>query len=165
MKSQIGTLVFFSGKMGAGKTTYSKWITEELNAILLSEDEWLASLYPQKILSLQDYLYYSNLLKPQMKKLVQSILLSGKDVVMDFPANTPNQRAWFNDIFSEVSGPHRLIFIDVENEVCLERIEKRRHEQPDRAATDTPEMFERMTAYFSPPSSEEGFNIERVSSL
>lgn len=165
MKSQVGTLVFFSGKMGAGKTTYSKSEAKRLNAILLSEDEWLASLYPQKILSLQDYLYYSNLLKPQMKKLVQSILLSGKDVVMDFPANTSNQRAWFNDIFSEVGSPHRLIFIDVANEVCLEQIEKRRLEQPDRAATDTAEMFEKMTAYFSPPSSEEGFNIERVSSL
>ena len=165
MKSQVGTLVFFSGKMGAGKTTYSKLVTKELNAILLSEDEWLASLYPQKILSFQDYVYYSNLLKPQMKKLVQSILLSGKDVVMDFPANTPNQRAWFNEMFSEVHAPHRLIFIDVANEVCLERIEKRRHEQPERAATDTVEMFERMTAYFSPPSREEGFNIERVPSL
>ena len=164
MTSKTGTLVLFSGKMGAGKTTYSKLITEELNAILLSEDEWLAALYPQKILSLQDYLYYSNLLKPQMKKLVQSILLSGKDVVMDFPANTPSQRAWFNGIFSEVHAPHRLIFIDVANDVCLERIQKRAHEQPERAATDTVEMFEKMTAYFSPPEIEEGFNIERVSS-
>lgn len=155
-----GTLIFFCGKMGAGKTTKSLSVAHERNAVILSEDEWLESLYPKQIFSLKDYIKYSSQLKPQMKKLVQSILNAGTDVVMDFPANTSSQREWFKEIFSEIEAPHVLIFIDVSNELCLSRIEKRRKDQPERSATDTVEMFEQVTKYFVAPSRNEGFNIK-----
>ncbi len=159
-----GTLVFFCGKMGAGKTTKSKEIALERNAVLLSEDEWLESIYSNKISSLDDYIKYSSQLKPQIKKLVQSILVAGTDVIMDFPANTTSQREWFSEIFTEIKAPHSLFFIDVTSEVCLKQIEKRRVAQPERAATDTEEMFEQVTKYFVEPTPKEGFNITRVSS-
>lgn len=157
-----GTLIFFCGKMGAGKSTKSKEIALERNAVLLSEDEWLESICPNKIASLEDYVKYSNQLKPQIKKLVQSILTTGTDVVMDFPANTISQREWFRFVFSEIKAPHNLIYIDVPNNICLKQIEKRCIEQPERAATDTVEMFEQVTKYFVEPSPKEGFNIRRV---
>ncbi|MBW4467113.1 MAG: ATP-binding protein [Pegethrix bostrychoides GSE-TBD4-15B] len=157
-----GALTFFCGKMGAGKSTKASEIAREVNAVLLSEDEWLASLYPNKISSLNDYIEYSNLLKPQIKKLVQAILSSGTNVVMDFPANTLSQRDWFRSIFSEIEAPHSLVYIDLPNEICLKQIGKRCIEQPERAATDTAEMFEQVTKYFMAPTSEEGFNIIKV---
>lgn len=150
--------------MGAGKSTKSKEIALKRNAVLLSEDEWLASLYPNKISSLEDYIKYSSRLKPQIKKLVQSILVAGTDVVMDFPANTLLQREWFRKIFTEINAPHSLIFIDVPNEICLKQIEERRTAQPERATTDTAEMFEQVTKHFAEPTPREGFNITRVSS-
>lgn len=137
-----GTLTFFCGKMGSGKSTKAREIAQKNNAVLLSEDEWLASVYPNKISSLNDYIEYSNLLKPHIKKLVQSMLSAGTNVVMDFPANTLSQRDWFRSIFSEIEAPHNLIYIDLPNADCLKRIEKRRKEQPERSATDTPDMFE-----------------------
>lgn len=158
-----GTLIFFSGKMGAGKTTHSKAIAKERNTVLLSEDDWLESVYPNKIASLDDYVNYSNQLKPQIKKLVQSILMTGTDVVMDFPANTLSQREWFKTIFMEVDAPHHLLFIDVSNKRCLEQIVARRVAQPQRAKTDTVQMFEHVTKYFVAPTSEEGFNLTKVS--
>ena len=153
-----GVLTFFCGKMGAGKTTKSREISLERNAILLSEDEWLSSVYPGRINTLADYIEYSGLLKPQMKRLVQSILESGANVVMDFPANTIQQREWFKAIFSEIQAPHELVYIDQHDEICLAQIAKRRIEQPERAATDTEEMFELVTRYFVAPTSDEGFN-------
>ena len=153
-----GVLTFFCGKMGAGKTTKSIEISQQRNAVLLSEDEWLSSLYPNAIKTFDDYVEYSNRLKPQMKKLVQSLLVSGANVVMDFPANTIQQRKWFKSIFSEIQTPHELIYIDQPNETCLRQIAKRCVELPERAATDTKEMFERVTKYFVAPTSDEGFN-------
>lgn len=158
-----GVLTFFCGKMGAGKTTKSRKISQERNAVLLSEDEWLSSLYPNRINTLADYIEYSGLLKPQMKKLVQSILASGANVVMDFPANTIQQRDWFKAIFSEIQAQHELVYIDQPNEICLEQIAKRRIEQPERAATDTEEMFELVSKYFVAPTSDEGFNTTVIS--
>lgn len=157
-----GVLIFFCGKMGAGKSTKSAQIAHERNAVLLSEDKWLESLYPKQIASLKDYVKYSNRLKSQMKSLVQSILSTGTDVVMDFPANTIAQREWFRSIFSEIDASHELIYIDLPNEVCLKQIEKRCLQQPERVATDTKEMFEQVTKYFVEPQAEEGFNIVRV---
>lgn len=154
-----GSLFFFCGKMGAGKTTASVQMASKNHAVLLSEDEWLSSLYPGQILSLEDYSYYSKRLKIPIKKLVQSILQSNIDVVMDFPANTPRQRQWFKSIFDEIGAPHALVYIDVDDEICLQQIRKRRTEQPDRAATDTSEMFGRMKGYFEPPLADEGFTI------
>jgi adenylate kinase family enzyme len=157
-----GVLTFFCGKMGAGKSTKSCEIAQDRNAVLLSEDDWLESLYPNKIGSLKDYIEFSNQLKPQIKRLVQAILVTGTDVVMDFPANTISQREWFRSIFSEIDAPHKLVYIDLSNENCLKRIEKRRIQQPERAATDTKEMFEAVTRYFIEPQTEEKFNIIRV---
>lgn len=157
-----GKLTFFCGKMGAGKTTKSRVLAEERNAVLLSEDEWLSSLYPNSIKTLDDYIEYSRRLKPKMKQLVQSILLTGTNVVMDFPANTVQQREWFKNIFLECQASHELIYLDQPNEVCLARIAQRRIAQPERAETDTSEMFERVTKFFVAPSTSEGFNITVV---
>ena len=154
-----GKLFFFCGKMGAGKSTKSKRVAIERNAVLISEDEWLAGLYPGKIATLKDYVPYSSLLKPLVRKHVQSILLTGTDVVMDFPANTQSQRAWFLSLASEVDAEHELIYLQLSNEHCLKQIAKRRAEQPERAAFDTEEVFHRVTQYFEKPSENEGLNI------
>jgi len=157
-----GELIFFCGKMGAGKSTKSIEIAQDRNAVLLSEDEWLESLYPNRVRSLDDYVKYSNLIKPQIKKLVQSILVAGTDVVMDFPANTKSQREWFRGIFSEIDAPHNMVYIELPNDVCLEQIGKRRIEQPERAATDTVEVFEAVTKHFVVPVPEEGFTTTKI---
>jgi thymidylate kinase len=81
---------------------------------------------------------------------------------MDFPANTIAQRAWFRGRVSDIQAPHELIYIDQTDDVCLRQIEKRRTEQPDRAATDTQEMFKQVTRHFVEPTADEGFNITLV---
>lgn len=158
----VGKLTFFCGKMGSGKSTNAGKIAYRQHAVLLSEDEWLQALYPDKIASLNDYIKYAGRLKPQIKSLVQSILLAGADVVMDFPANTVAQREWFRSIFSEIEAPHELVFIDLSDEICLEQIAKRRTEEPHRAATDTTAMFEAVSKHFVAPASAEAFNIIKI---
>ena len=110
--------------MGAGKSTKAAEIAAGQNAVLLSEDEWLAALYPKAIVSLQDYVEYSNRLKPQIKKLAQAILTAGTNVVLDFPANTLIQRDWFKQLYSEIDAAHTLVYINVSNERCLKQIKK-----------------------------------------
>ena len=156
---QHGTLIFFCGKMGAGKSTKSRQIAQERNAVLLSEDEWLAALYPNQISSFDDYIKYSALLRPLVKKHVTNILQTGTNVVMDFPANTVRQRAWFKDLASKADAAHEMIYLDVSNELCLRQIAQRSIEQPKRAAFDTPKMFEEVTKYFEEPSKNEDLNI------
>ncbi|MGG1680332.1 AAA family ATPase [Neobacillus sp. NRS-1170] len=156
---QLGTLYFFCGKMGAGKSTKSKQLAIDKNAVLLSEDEWLSSLYPNQIASFEDSRKFSAQIKPLMKKHVQNILSVGTDVVMDFPGNTQKLRRWFLDLASEVNANHQLIFLNLNNEQCLRQIAQRRNEQPERAAFDTEAMFNHVTSFFEAPKESEGLNI------
>src|SRR5690625_6909901 len=126
MKKQ-GKLYFLCGKMGAGKSTKAKQLAIDKHAVLLSEDEWLSSIYPNQIESFEDYLKFSAQIKPLVKKHVQNILSVGTDVVMDFPANTQKQRKWFLDMVLDVNASHQLIFLNLNNEQCLRQIAHRRN--------------------------------------
>ncbi|UII56379.1 ATP-binding protein [Cytobacillus spongiae] len=159
---QSGTLYFFCGKMGAGKSTRSKQWAIDKHAVLLSEDEWLESLYPHQITTFEDYLKFSGQIKPLVKKHVQSILRVGTNVVMDFPANTQKLRKWFLDMASEVNADHQLIFLNVKNEQCLRQIAQRRKEQPERAAFDTEAVFQHVSKFFEAPEASEELNIVEV---
>lgn len=154
----MGTLTFFCGKMGAGKSTLAKQLAPENNAVLLSEDEWLAALYPDQIATFDDYLKFSAIMRPLIKSHVQNILSTGTHVVMDFPANTVKQRAWFKRLCEEIGAEHQLIFLDLNDEQCLAHIAKRSVEQPHRAQFDTEAMFHHVSQFFEAPTDDEGLN-------
>tara|TARA_B100000214_G_scaffold36326_1_gene22867 strand:+ start:1703 stop:2194 length:492 start_codon:yes stop_codon:yes gene_type:complete len=157
--NSYGTLIFFCGKMGAGKSTLSGKIARERGAVLISEDEWLAALFPGEI---NDYIRYSSRLKPVLKSHVEQMLLAGTSVVLDFPGNTRKQRAWFKDIYSQHGIPHELYFLSVDDEVCLKQLKQRQKEQPERAQFDTEEVFRMVTSYSEEPQESEAFNLQIV---
>lgn len=158
----VATLYFYAGKMGAGKSTHSLQLAKELKAVHISEDEWLAALYPDQISNFEEYLKLASRIKPLLSKHIQQILTAGTDVVLDFPANTRQQREWFKQLFDHAQAKHQLIYIDADNEVCLEQIKHRRIEQPARAKFDTEAMFQHVTQYFEAPQPQEGFMIKTI---
>lgn len=159
-----GTLIFLCGKMGAGKSTLSRQLAEAENRVLISEDEWLAALYADEINDFDTYLKYSARLKPLLKKHVQELLCSGVSVVMDFPANTVNQRLWFRSIFTDCGAAHKLMHLNHSDALCLSQLDKRRQSHPERAMFDTEAMFWHVSGYFQPPTMDEGFDLEVIES-
>lgn len=158
----FGTLYFFTGKMGAGKSTISKKIARDKNAILLSEDEILEQFYPNQIKTFDDYLTYSNFIKPFIKSHVQNLLRVDTNVVMDFPGNTQKQRKWLSNIASEINVSHKLIYLNISDETCLQRLKQRNIENPERANFDTLEMFNYVRQYFEKPNESERLNIVEI---
>ncbi|MEM9303897.1 MAG: ATP-binding protein [Pseudomonadota bacterium] len=157
--SSVGTLYFLIGKMGAGKSTYSKQLAEVHGAVLISEDDWLAALYPDEIDGLEDFIVRHKRLLGILGPHVAAILSSGSSVVMDFPANTKATREWFLATARAAGAPHQASYLRVADETCLERIARRRIEQPERARYDTPELFEQVTRYFEEPGDGEGLEV------
>jgi adenylate kinase family enzyme len=163
MENKKGKLIFFSGKMGAGKSTMSKEISLEEGTILISEDEWLSNMYPEEIKNFDDYVKYSIRIKPLLKRYIVKLLNNGLVVILDFPGNTKRQRSWFKSIIEENDDfKHELIYLKVSNELCLRHIEMRRSSNPERNSFDTKETFEHVTSFFEEPSDEEGFNIKII---
>lgn len=161
MKNQ-GKLFFFCGKMGAGKSTKAKMVAADNNAMLLSEDDWLAAHYPSQIHTFDDYIKYANIIKPFIKSHVQSLLKTGVNVVMDFPANTIKQRAWFVALCAESNTQYELWYLERTDDTCLAQIAKRRVEQPQRAKFDTETVFHQVTQYFEAPTASENLYLVSV---
>ena len=47
-----------------------------------------------------------------------ALLAKGASVVLDFPGNTTQQRAWFRMLFEQSDVAHELHFIDVPDDLC-----------------------------------------------
>ncbi|MBO6825843.1 MAG: ATP-binding protein [Sneathiella sp.] len=155
------SLHFFCGKMAAGKSTLARELAERVDAVLISEDQWLARLFPESINTFQDYLTCSARLKRILSEHVKDLLRSGVTVVMDFPGNTKSQRAWFKSLAREAGVPHVLHFLDRSNAECLVQLKKRNKERPFGSKVTSPEEFMSVTSYFEAPSVEEGFTLQQ----
>jgi predicted kinase len=154
------TLHFLCGKMAAGKSTLSKHLAKQHNAVLICEDIWLQQLFPVEITTFDDYLKYSRRLKVVVAPHVKELLCKGVSVVLDFPANVPVARAWVRDIFESANVAHVLHFVDAPNERCLEQLRKRNREKPAGSMEMSEEQFNYITSLFVPPDPSERFIVQ-----
>ena len=147
------------GKAGSGKSTMSKALARQLNAALISEDIWIARLYPEEIRDFNEYIMYSRRVKEVVAPLVID-LLARQTVVLDFPANTIQSRQWFKSIIQQAGSEHRLHYLHASNALCLSRIAVRNVERPEGSHEIDEATFMHITSFFEPPSSDEGFNVQ-----
>jgi predicted kinase len=161
----VTTLYFMCGKMAAGKSTLARELARTHQAVLMQEDQFLAALFPGEIRSIADYVKYSSRVKDALSDHIASLLRSGISVVLDFPANTPNQRRWFRDLIDGAQVNHELHYLDVADEVCKAQLRERSKSLPEGSAFTSEAEFEAITRYFQPPAAEEGFNVVRNSAM
>jgi predicted kinase len=154
-------LIFFCGKMAAGKSTLARDLADRERAVLLVQDTLLDSLFPGEIVDIPDFVKYSARLRAALGPHVRALLANGVSVVLDFPANTPAQRAWFRELFEETRAAHELHFVDAPDELCKSQLRRRSKDLPPGSPWTTDEEFEAVTAYFRPPSDDERFNVVR----
>ncbi|HEL2977530.1 TPA: ATP-binding protein [Stenotrophomonas maltophilia] len=154
------TLHLLCGKIGAGKSTLSQQLATRPHHVLISEDAWLAALYPGEIHSIADYLQRAATLRAVLVDHLRALLRARVSVVLDFPFNTPAARAWARDLFEPTGAAHELHFLDIDDDVCKARLRMRnaRGGHPFQASDDE---FEQITRHFVAPAAEEGFVVIR----
>ena len=89
------------------------------------------------------------------------LLSKGISVVLDFPGNTPAQRAWFRELFEHAGVGHELHFIDASDALCKRQLEERSKDLPPDSPWTTDASFDAITVYFRPPTADEAFNVVR----
>lgn len=123
------TLFLLCGKIAAGKSTLARRLTQDKNAVLIAQDDWMAALYPGEVKSLEDYRKLTPRLYAIMGRHVQDLLRAGVSVVLDFPANTLETRRWMRSIFEGADCRHELHVLNVPDESCKERLAARNAEE------------------------------------
>ena len=159
--SNAAKLIFLCGKMASGKSTLARQLAEREEAVLLVQDEFLERLFPGEILDIPDFLRCSSRLRHALGPHVCALLSKGVSVVLDFPGNTENQRAWFRELFERADVDHELHFIDASDALCKLQLRDRSRHLPPGTPWTTEAEFEAITAYFQPPSEDEHFNVVR----
>jgi predicted kinase len=154
------TMHILCGKMAAGKSTLSRRLASEFNAILISEDLWLSQLYGDEIHTFDDYLKCSAKLKEVLSLHLLELLRHGNSIVLDFPANVPRQRHWFRSIFESAGANHVLHYVDTTDELCKTQLRKRNQEKPPGSKVMSEAEFDHITSFFVPPEDAEGFNVK-----
>ncbi|MEO7133198.1 MAG: ATP-binding protein [Vicinamibacterales bacterium] len=155
----MAKLIFFCGKMAAGKSTLAKQLAEREDAVLLVQDDLLDTLFPGLIVNVASYLEYAGRNNKMVAPPVAAILSKGVSVVLDFPANTRNQRAWFRRILDESGVEHDLHFVNTPDAVCKAQLEARSADLPPGTKWTTEEDFELISSHFRAPALDEGFNV------
>ena len=153
-------LFLMCGKIAAGKSTLATKLATAPATILISEDQWLAQLYRPELTTIADYIRYSARLRDAIGPHVEYLLRIGTSVVLDFPANTFNQRLWMRGIVERSGANHELHFLDIPDHICKSRLRDRNAAGNHEFAASEAE-FEQITSYFMPPADQEGFNVIR----
>jgi predicted kinase len=163
MGTRRGKLLFMCGKIAAGKSTLSKELAAREDAVHLDQDGLWGALYPGEFTDLAALVKYSTRLQSVLTAHIVALLTKGVSVVLDFPANTKRQRAWFRQLIEMSGSGHELHFIVASDEACKRQLKQRSQELglPPDAKWTTEADFEEITAYFDPPAADEGFNVIR----
>ncbi len=156
---QRGKLIFFCGKMAAGKSTLAREIARREDAILLVQDELLSQLFPIEIVDIPSHVKYSSRLNDAIAAHICSLLSKGISVVLDFPGNTRKQRAWFRELFESAIAEHELHYVDVPDELCKRQLKARSENLAEGSAFTSDAEFDAITQYFQAPLANENFNV------
>ena len=145
--------------MASGKSTLAAQIAARENAMLFAQDEWLDALYPNLIANVASYIEYSGRINRTLKPYVVELLKRGVPVVLDFPGNTLNQRAWFRSIIDEAGAAHELHFVDTPDEISKAQLQSRSAHLPAGTKWTTEGDFDLIASHFRAPADDEGFDV------
>ncbi|MEM7506740.1 MAG: ATP-binding protein [Pseudomonadota bacterium] len=148
----------FCGKIASGKSILALQLSRTNGGVLLSEDKWLEALYFDQMSSGADYVRCSLKLRSAIGPHVVTLLDAGLSVILDFPANTVEQRSWVFEIIEKTGALHQMHVLNVSDDVCLSRL-RNRNARDDHAFVVTEKQFRQFSKHFAPPSPDEGFNV------
>ncbi|MEO8677887.1 MAG: ATP-binding protein [Vicinamibacterales bacterium] len=154
-----GKLFFFCGKMAAGKSTLAGALAARHDAVLWSQDELAETLFPSQIVNVATYLEYSSRIGRMVAPHVAAVLSRGVNVVLDFPANTRTQRAWFRGIIDAAGVEYELHLLDTPDDICKAQLKARSAHLPPGTKWTTEADFELIASHFQRPAEDEGFTV------
>jgi len=155
----MARLIMVCGPVGAGKTTYSLSLSEEVGAVRFSIDPWMQTLFSEDMVSL-DYgwmIERVNRCCEQIWEVSEQILALEGSVLLDLGFTTRAQRNLFADRAKALGITAEIHYLDVPKDIRKKRIEKRNTDKDPAvyAFEVTDMMFDFMEPKFEAPSQEE----------
>lgn len=150
-------LVF--GPQGAGKSTYSKKLSEEVNGVHLSIDDWMWKLYGEDLpspMNLKWVMERVERCEQQIWSTSKKISACGCEVVLDLGFTKLAKRELFKSLAKDQKIPTQLHYVNAPHSIRRSRVLERNIEKGETFSFEvTPGMFDFMETEFEKPTEKE----------
>ncbi len=126
---------------------------------MVSEDAWLATLFPGEITSFAEYLDRSAHFRKAIAPHITRLLQNGTSVVLDFGGNAPKERTWVRSLCKPYEARIVLHHVKATDEFCKKQLQEGNEELPLGSQPTSDADFDEITKYFMPPESSEKFEM------
>lgn len=158
-KKVMGTVHIIFGPQGAGKSTYARKLSLEIQGVRFSIDEWMHQLFgpdqPQPI----SFSWVIDRVRRCEKRIWATALevaLAGGNVVLDLGFMKVESRSEFQSMADAAGLSTQLHFIDAPHAVRKERVLTRNAERGETFSFEvTSDMFDFMEREFQRPTDKE----------
>lgn len=147
------------GPQGAGKTTYSKKLTSEVNGVCMSIDHWMWKLYGDdlpKSMNLKWIMERVERCEKLIWELSKDISNTGRDVILDLAFTKREKRKLFLELITVHGKEVQEHYIHAKHEIRRKRVLERNENKGDTFSFEvTPGMFDFMEGEFHKPTEYE----------
>ena len=123
---KMAKVIMTCGRLCSGKSTYAQKLAGEMNAVILSIDELMITLFGHDAGDKHDY--YAERVKKYLYGKSAELIGSGTNVVLDWGFWQKADRDIARDFYGARDIPYEFHYINVSDEVWRQRIEKRNAE-------------------------------------
>lgn len=155
----MSTVHLIVGSTGAGKSTYAIKLTDEIQGLRFSIDEWMDDLFAADKPDDAGFDWYWPRIQrceTRLWEIACQALALDTPVVLDLGLSTRAHRDKFRALAVDAGHPTRLHYLDVEAATRWARVEARNAEQGETfSLTVTREMFDFVEQIFEAPEADE----------
>lgn len=168
MKTPFTQVYLVCGCTGAGKSTYSEQLAQDVGGVRFSIDEWMQQLHnadqPKEISF--DW-FYERVQRNcgQMRRVAERLIEIGVPAIFDCGLTNSRERGIFADWADAQGFSNELHYIDVDAETRWQRVQKRNDEQAETYQFEvTRPMFDFIEDMWEAPTADE-INRMRVKTV
>ena len=147
------------GPQGAGKSTYSKKLSKEVNGIYFSIDDWMWKLFGADLPKSMNLKWINERIErceTHIWELSKNITTCGCEVILDLGFTKLAKRKKFKLLAKEMNIPTQVHFINAPHAIRKQRVLERNVNQGDTFSFEvTPGMFDFMEGEYQQPWDDE----------
>jgi predicted kinase len=151
---RMATLHLICGLPCAGKTTLARQLEQKYSALRLTPDEWHTRLFGQDA---EDELHDARhtIIESLLWDMAARVLVLGVNVILDYGFWGRSEREDYRAWAARLGASSELHFLNVPEEVLLERLAIRNAQVPQGAFLIPEALFKGYIQHFQPPSQDE----------
>ncbi len=150
----MATVHFMVGLPCSGKTTLARQLEQDHSALRLTPDEWHTRLFGNDVEENEhDARHF--LIKSMLWDIAARVLVLGVNVIIDFGFWAKSEREDYRARAAQLGASSEIHFLNVAEEVLLERLAIRNAHLPQGAAYIPEAKLKEWISFFQPPTPDE----------